>query len=445
MKLAIHGGTPVRTKPFPAHRTIGVEEKAAVNRVMDSGVLSQYLGCWHQDFYGGPEVRALEQEWAAYFGVKHAVAVNSCTSGLYCAVGATGVEPGEEIIVSPYTMTASATAALIFNAIPVFADIEEDYFCLDPRSVEAQITSRTRAIIVVDIFGLPYDAGAINRLAQKHNLYVIEDAAQAPGALYGKKYAGTLGDLGVYSLNYHKHIHCGEGGIVVTDNDTLADRVRLIRNHAEAVVEGMGVQDIVNLIGFNFRLPEIEAAILRCQLEKLAKLITIRQNNCAYLAEKLSQIPAIITPKIREGCTHAYYAHSCKFLEKIAGVSRDSYLDAVRAELPVTEGREDFGPLLSYGYVKPLYLMPLYQQRIAYGSKGCPFTAPWYKGRVDYQKGICPVTERMHEKEFFCHEFMLPGMTQADLDDVVKAFEKVWENREFLKNMAGHDGENRES
>ena len=123
-----------------------------------------------------PEVRSLEREWAEHFQVKHAISVNSATSGLYCAVGATGAGPGDEIIVSPYTMSASATAALIFNSVPVFADIEEDYFCLDPISVESRITPRTRAIVVVDIFGQPYDAERINDLAQKHGLLVIEDA-----------------------------------------------------------------------------------------------------------------------------------------------------------------------------------------------------------------------------------------------------------------------------
>ena len=125
MKLAVHGGKPVRSKPFPAYNTIGIEEKEAVKRVLDSGVLSKFLGCWHDDFYGGPEVRGLEKEWADYFGVRHAISVNSCTSGLYAAVGATGIEPGEEVIVSPYTMSASATAPLVYNAIPVFADIEK--------------------------------------------------------------------------------------------------------------------------------------------------------------------------------------------------------------------------------------------------------------------------------------------------------------------------------
>ena len=257
-KLAIAGGDPIRTKPFPAYITVGDEEKKAVCEVIDSGCLSKYLGAWHPQFYGGQQVQALESEWAKYFDVKHAIAVNSCTSGLYCAVGATGVEPGEEIIVSPYTMSASATAPLVFNALPVFADIEEDYFCLDPADLEAKITPRTRAIIVVDLFGLPYDAEAINKIAEKHGLYVIEDSAQAPGATLKGKFAGTLAHMGVYSLNYHKHIHCGEGGIIVTNDDDLAEKCRLIRNHAEAVVEAKGSSDLSS--AWNSGLPVNSAA-----------------------------------------------------------------------------------------------------------------------------------------------------------------------------------------
>lgn len=432
MKLAIHGGAPIRTKPFPAYKVIGSEEKTAVNRVLDSNVLSKYLGCWHEDFYGGPEVQALEKEWAAHFGVKHAMAVNSCTSGLYCAAGAIGIEPGDEVIVSPYTMSASATAALIFNGIPVFADIEEQFFCLDPAAVERNITSRTRAIIVVDIFGLPYDADAINAIARKHGLCVIEDTAQAPGAFYKGRAAGTLGDIGVYSLNYHKHIHCGEGGMVVTNDDTLAERVQLIRNHAEAVVADKGVKNINNMIGFNFRLPELEAAITRCQLQKLGGLIKSRQDNCEYLAQRIGQIPAITPAPIRQGCSHAYYVQPFLFNAEEAGVPRHTFIEAVRAELPPTEMREGEGVLLSCGYVKPLYLQPLYQRKIAYGSKGYPFVESGQASQVRYEKGMCPVTERMHEQELFLHEMMRPGMTADDLNDVATAFEKVWGNRKTL-------------
>jgi len=428
-KLAINGGKPIRKKPFPPYKTIGIEEKKAVTGVLDSGILSRFLGCWHKDFYGGSEVQSLEREWAKYFKTKHAFSVNSCTSGLYCAVGAIGIEPGDEIIVSPYTMSASSVAPLIYNAIPVFADIEEDYFCLDPKSVEKKITSRTRAIIVVDIFGLPYDALAINKIAKKYGLFVIEDTAQAPGALYDGRFAGTLGDIGVYSLNYHKHIHCGEGGIVVTNNDKFAERISLIRNHAEAVVEDKKVSDLSNMLGFNFRMTEIEAAIVRCQLKKLKCLLKERQANCEYLASKISQIPAIIAPKIRQGCTHAYYIHPFRFKEEIAGVCRDKFIEAVRAELAPSELRSDDNVLVSCGYAKPLYLQPLYQNKIAYGSRGFPFRKPVYNGKLSYSKGICPVAERMYEKELFSHELMRPPMGRKDLDDVVLAFNKVWENR----------------
>jgi dTDP-4-amino-4,6-dideoxygalactose transaminase len=432
MQLAINGGEPVRRKPFPAYNTIGKEEKEAVNRVLESGILSKFLGCWHDDFYGGPEVQCLEKEWAQYFNVKHAISVNSCTSGLYAAVGAIGTEPGEDIIVSPYTMSASATAPLIYNAIPVFADIEEDYFCLDPDSIEDRITSRTRAIIVVDIFGQPYDAERINAIAKKHGIYVIEDAAQAPGAKYRNAFAGTLGDIGVFSLNYHKHIHCGEGGVVVTDNDELAEKVRLIRNHAEAVVESKGQKDLVNMIGFNFRMTEIEAAISRCQLGKLKSLLDSRQENCAYIAGQLEGIPAITSGRIREGCAHAFYVQPFKFNEEIAGVSRENFIDAVKAELQPTELREAEGVKISCGYIRPLYLQPLFQEKIAYGSKGFPFSEISLNKKNNYAKGLCPVTEQMHEKELFFHELMHSAMERNDLNDLYESFLKVWNYREEI-------------
>lgn len=426
MNLAILGGKPVRTKKFPPYLSTGEAEKAAVMRVMDSGVLSQYLGCWHENFMGGPEVRALEEEWAAHFGVKHAIAVNSCTSGLQAAVGAIGVEPGDEVIVPPLTMSATATAPLVFNAVPVFADVEPDCFCLDPAAIEKNITPQTRAIIAVDLMGLPYDRDPINALAKRHGLYIIEDTAQAPGALHKGRHAGTLGDIGVYSLNYHKHIHCGEGGIVVTDDDLLADRVRLIRNHAESVVEGMGVTNLSNMLGFNFRMTEMQAAITRCQLKKLAQLVRLRQDHCAYLEKRLAGLEALRAPRVREGCTHAYYLHGFRFNAELAGVHRDPFIAAVKAELPATELREKEGVKIGCGYVKPLYLLPMFQRGIVYGSR------PGTLNPSAYAKGICPVAERLHESELFTHELMHPQMTEADLDDVVLAFEKVWRHRHEL-------------
>lgn len=430
--LAILGGPKVRTTPFPAYNTIGVEEEGAALRVLRSGKLSTYLGTWHDDFYGGPEVRAFEAEWAAFFGAKHAVTVNSATSGLYAAVGACGISPGDEVIVSPYTMSASAAAALVYGAIPVFADIEPDYYCLDPESVEKRITPRTKAIIVVDIFGQPYDAQAINALAKKYGLFVIEDTAQAPGAMLGGKFAGTLGDIGVYSLNYHKHIHTGEGGVIVTDNDELAWKLRLIRNHAEAVLSAKGVgdpADLVNMVGYNYRMTEMEAAIGREQLKKLPALLEKRLDNTAYLTTRLAQIPCLRPTRIRPGARHAFYVHPLQFDDAVAGVHRNRFIDAVKAELPPTLLREESQVLLSYGYVKPLYLQPLYRHRIALGRDGFPFSL---RPEITYGPGLCPVTETMHFERLVTHEFMRPGMDKADMDAVIEAFAKVWSHRAEL-------------
>lgn len=421
----------MRKKLFPAYKYIGVEEKAAVNRVLDSGILSRYLGCWHDDFYGGPEVQAFEKEWAQYFGVKYAVAVNSCTSGLIVALGAVGISPGDEVIVSPYTMSASASAPIWYGGIPVFADIEEKYFCLDPASVESRISPHTKAIIVVDIFGQPYDAEKINAIAKKHNLVVIEDCAQAPYAKYNEKFAGTLGDIGVYSLNYHKHIHTGEGGMVVTSDDKLAEKLQLIRNHAEAVVEDKGMKDLVNMVGQNYRLTEIQAAIGREQLKKLKKLFDERVVNCDYLATELSKIDGISSCQVRVGASHSYYQQPMLYDEEKIGISRDIFIEAVKAELSATELREGEGPQLGCGYTKPLYLLPLFQNRIAIGSHGYPFNLAKDR-KISYKKGICPVAEKMYERSLFSNELMRPPVSRDDLDDVVRAFKKVWENRKEL-------------
>ena len=222
--LAINGGTPVITEPFPPYRSLGEEEIAAANRVLRSGVLSAFIGAPGTGFYGGPEVQALEREAAERFGVKHVVSVNSWTSGLVAAMGAIGLEPGDEVIVTPWTMVATATAILHWNAIPVFADIDPQTFNIDPNAVEAAITPRTRAIAAVDIFGQSADMPALRAIADRHDLKLVTDTAQAPGAFLNGVPAGTTADIGGFSLNYHKHIHCGEGGLLVTNDDRLAER-----------------------------------------------------------------------------------------------------------------------------------------------------------------------------------------------------------------------------
>jgi perosamine synthetase len=431
--LAIFGSPKIRSRKFPPYKNIGIEEEHAAKRVLQSGILSKFLGCWHKNFYGGPEVQAFEKEWASFFKVKHAISVNSATSGIYAAIGATQINPGEEVIVTPLSMSISAVAPLLYNAIPVFADIEEKYLCLDPKSIEERITPQTRAIIIVDICGQPYNAEKINRIAKKHNLIVIEDCAQAPGALYKNQFAGTLGDIGIYSLNYHKHIHTGEGGMVVTNNDELAERIRLIRNHAEAVIDGKGVTETANMLGFNFRMTEIDAAIGREQLKKLPSLIKERVFNVTYLENKLRKIPCLEIAPIREHATHVYYVHPIFFNEEIAGISKHFFVKAIQAELEVIENREDEGVRISSDYGKPLYLQSIYQKKSVYGSSNFPWNSFENGKKISYEKGICPTAEHSYEKSLIVHELMRPGMSKQDLDDVAAAFEKVWLHRKDLE------------
>jgi len=415
--LAINGGKPVRDKPFPQYVTIGEAEKRAVMEVLDSTVLSKFLGEWEPDFYGGARVQQLERAWEAYFGTKHAVSVNSATSGLNAAVGAAGVGPGDEVIVSPYTMSASVTAALIYGGIPVFADIDAETFCLSPQSIREHLSPYTKAIIVVDLFGHPAQMDEIMQIAREHNLVVIEDAAQAPGAKYHGRYAGTLAHMGVFSLNYHKTIHCGEGGVVVTDDADLAERLQLIRNHAEAVVKDKGVRNIVNMVGFNYRMTEIEAAIATEQLKKLEDLLAARNAAAQFLGKRLSRLPGITLPHVAPQVRHGYYVYAMKYDAKLTGVSRGRFAAAMQAE----------GIPLGQGYVEPLYMAPLFQQRIAFGKDGFPFSYPGYKGQVSYAAGACPVTERLHYVELMTADICHAGMKEKDLVDVATAFEKVLE------------------
>jgi len=415
-ELAILGGEKAINREFSQYNSLGEEEKEAAIGVLETGVLSKFLGGWHEDFYGGPKVREFERDCEAYFDVKHAVTVNSLTSGLIAAVGAVGIEPGDEVIVSPWTMCASATAILHWNAIPVFADIEEETFNLDLKSVEANITPYTKAIIAIDIFGHSADITVLMAIADKYGLKVISDSAQSPGALYQGKYAGTLADIGGFSLNYHKHIHTGEGGVLVTNDDAYAERMRLIRNHAEAVVEKKGETNLANMVGYNFRLGEIECAIGIEQLKKLDKLVARRQYIAARLTSGLQGLVGLRTPVTKLDCTHVYYVYPMVLDVDILGISRARIYEAL-----VAEGLQG----LVAGYVN-VHRLPMYQQKIAYGSKGFPWNSEFCHRDVDYQKGICPVAEHLHDQSFLGYQMCLNDLTDSNVDLIISAFKKVW-------------------
>ncbi|MBA2919757.1 DegT/DnrJ/EryC1/StrS family aminotransferase [Sphingomonas sp. MAH-20] len=419
--LALLGGTPTITRPLQPFKSMGEEEAEAAARVVRSGVLSAFIGAPGEFFLGGPEVRAFEKKAADYFGVRHAISVNSWTSGLIAAVGAIGIEPGDEIITVPWTMSATAMAILHWNAIPVFADIDPDDFNIDPGSVEALVGPRTRAILAVDIFGQSSDIKALRAIADRHGLKLLTDTAQAPGSRTGNRYTGTVADIGGFSLNYHKHIHCGEGGILVTDDDRLAERLCLIRNHAESVIKSDRPADLANMIGYNFRMGEIEAAIASVQLDKLESRVASRQSIARRLDQGLGVLPGLTTPKTEPDGTHVYYVYGLKLDPAIVGASRARIVDALKAEGV---------PGLMCGY-QNLHTLPLFRNKIAYGTGGFPFTLA--SRDIRYGHGTCPIAEDLHERTFLGLNMCMFEFPPEDVDEVIAAFRKVWDNLDALR------------
>ncbi|MCP4914378.1 MAG: DegT/DnrJ/EryC1/StrS family aminotransferase [Oligoflexia bacterium] len=421
-KLAILGGTPVNNKPVPPYNTIGADEKSAVLEVLDSGELSGFVAGPYDSFWGGKKVRELEEEFKKEYNVKYAIAVNSATSGLHCALHAMNIGSGDEVITTPITMSATASTILMTGAVPIFADIDEDTFCIDPESIEKNITPNTKGIAAVNIFGHPANLKRINEIAKKHNLFVLEDNAQAPHAKHYGKYTGTIGDAGVFSFNRHKTMQCGEGGVIITDNEEIAFKAACMRNHGEIAVEEMGKKDIVNTIGVNYRMTEMEAAVALVQFKKIKQLNKTRIDRANRITDGIKNIDGITAPYVDKDSTHSYYFYVMKYDEAKIGIPRDLFVEAVMKE----------GYYLRGGYVTPLYQHALYQQKICFGDKGFPFTANPRNNEISYEKGLCPVAERLHEKEFILTNIIYEPYTLEDMDNFIESIKKVIANKDEL-------------
>lgn len=270
---------------------IGEEEKQLVMEVLNSGMLAQ-----------GPKVAALETAFAEVCGVKHAIATSSGTTALHIALLAHGIGPGDEVITTSFTFIASANSILFTGATPVFVDIEADTFNINPKLVEAAVTPRTKAILPVHLYGYMCDMDALQAIADKHNLVIIEDACQAVGATYQGEKAGSFG-TGTFSLYATKNIMSGEGGMITTDDDHIAEQCRLIRSH------GMKVRYYHDMLGYNFRMSDLHAAIGLAQIGRLTGFTAARQANAAYLNQ---HITAAITPTVKPGYEHVWHQYTIR-------------------------------------------------------------------------------------------------------------------------------------
>lgn len=420
LNLLLGRSEPSRIKP---DRSLGSEETAAAVRVMESGVLSDFIGRAGVKFLGGVEVRGFERQFAERFKVKHAVSFNSATTALQAAVTAAGIGPGDEVITSPYSMSATPTCILLNNAIPVFADIDEDTYCLDPVSVRARITPRTKAILIVNIWGRPAEFDELKALAKEFDLFLIEDNAQSPGGTYKGEYAGTIGDIGVFSLNVHKTIQCGEGGVLVTNDDRLALRAQLARNHGESVLDDLVAQGVSeDMVGSNYRMSELHAAVAAEQLKKLDALNAPRLELAAYLTEGLSKFTWIVPCRVPEYVKHVYYIYPFRILPDAIGLKRETVAAALGAEgYPIVTNNP-----------KPLHLLPVFQKKKMYERTSFPFVSSEFPTDVSYQKGICPVAERLYEREFCYTTIFRPPNTRAEVDGMLDALSRIEKEREAL-------------
>ncbi len=270
---------------------IGSEEKAAVLEVLESGMLAQ-----------GPRTARFEERFAQLCGVKQAIATSSGTTALHIALLASGIGPGDEVITTPFTFIASTNSILFCGARPVFVDIDEETFNINPALIEKAITPRTKAILPVHLYGYLCDMDALQAIASRHGLKIIEDACQAAGAAYRGKAAGSFG-VGCFSLYATKNITSGEGGMVVTDDDALAEKCRLLRNH------GMQRRYYYDQLGYNFRMSDLHAAIGLAQIDRLAELTARRRANAAYLNAHLK---TVITPKVKQDYDHVWHQYTVR-------------------------------------------------------------------------------------------------------------------------------------
>ncbi len=379
------------------------DEKNEVLKVMESQMLTLLMG---------NVVKKFEKEFANYIGVKHAVGVNSGTAALHAAIASLDIGPGDEVIIPPFTFIATASSILHNNAIPVFADIDDKTYTLNPESVKKMITERTKAIIPVHLAGVTADIDPLLEIARENNLFIVEDACQSHGAKYKGKKVGSIGDLGAFSFYPSKNITTGEGGMITTNDDRLAEQCRLLRHHGEPSWY------VYNRLGWNYRMTEIQGAIGRVQLKKIEDYVRIRNENAQYLNDAIENIDGVDPQFVPEYCQPAFNYWIGRIRPKILGLNKEQFIEKF--------------PRSKILYPKPLYETKLFQEKTAY-PKGCPWSCSFYGKEIDYSKIKLPVVEKV-TKEIFALD-IFPGISKKVLDENINVMKRL-HDRYHLHNIS---------
>jgi len=399
-KLAVRGGTPVRTKGFPGWPLWDKDrDEELVVSVLRSGVWSR-----------SKVVAEFEKKYAALLGAKRCLATTHGTTALTTALHALGIGVGDEVLVGPYTFIASVSVIFLSGALPIMVDTDRETFLVNPEKIEAKITPNTKAILPVHIYGLPADMDRINAIAKKHNLLVLEDACQAWLAEWNGRKCGTLGDLGCFSFQNSKHLTCGEGGAVVGNDDAVMDLAVSYHNF------GRGGP----YLGSKCRMTEFQAAILLAQMQRLEEQTQRRWENATYLSSKLRQIPGIRPHRLYDGVTRAaYHLYPLRYdAEAFDGVPRERFIGALRAEgIPCSGG---------YG---PLNKAPFIENTLSSRN----FQRMYSREQLDHCRAQieCPDNDRLCGEAVCFSQRVLLG-TKEDMDDIANAIAKVYENRAQL-------------
>ena len=404
--LALFGGTPVRTRSFPTWPIFDEADEARVLAALRSGKWGRLAG---------DQVAEFEHRFATMHGCRHGIAVVNGTVSLRIALMAAGLQAEDEVIVPAYTFLSTATSVIEANCVPVFVDVDLDTFNMDPDAVRAAITPRTRAIIPVHFAGQLADMEELLRIAEKHGLFVLEDAAHAHGARWRDRPAGSLGHVGSFSFQSSKNLTSGEGGIIVTNDATLAAACRSIHNCGR-VPDGIWYEH--HVISGNYRLSELQGALLNSQLDRLEEQTARRHENGRYLTTRLAAIPGLF-PQVRpDWCTrHSRHLFMLRLDDVAFGAPREAVLAALQAEgIPCAGG---------YGY--PLPDQPLFRNK-AFG----PYLAH-VRHRLDYSRVSCPNSERICRQQGVWLDQSLMLGTRDDMDDIASAFEKVHAGRPRLQ------------